>query len=735
MSRHDKVQSLFGPGSGQVQFQERTVWTNPWGGDSHTSGRKLLVTFEADNLAVILLGIYDKMLEHERVSESGGPRMAPEELKRLSCVNYNRESVALLFKVVQRRVSLRTGGWNDVIANFIQMARADERRPAEGANYRDTVLQLHLAGVMTFDELTPNWYDNPGYRPVPEKRSSVLRGWKEIPPVVCVVLTVPRRRLAEVFGGPIEQVGTPYLVCCIQYRQVAHNISVPHAVWGRIIKPEDSDRIFIEEDPSGNQGNSDLIVSFWAPTRTVEEPDTTVDLRLKPTMASVLTYYKKLPKLLEVFTAKITDKHHITVLPYRPTLPSEPAIYPPTWKNPPDPDHSKYQCHAIITENLGQSVTSWLARFTVQALEERLALLQGATVAAKQIGPCTMELKIGSYTHPLLYCYPIQGKEPRIRIARKSGYVEVIVPISAPSDPSGYFMNPFPISTMVDTAIPSKLYWVEHLCKHQLSAPEKSIRDGGEVTRQQAIHARANFKSSIHSLAKHYLGENVQQSRVITLYDKDKDRSYAMLFIGGIRMDLASMTIAFDTAVVPMTNDEKLLNSLLGLLQIENPDSVVRILTDTYETIAWKKALPAFVERCRSWTHKPACEYRTQARVPLSVDFNKKFLCSCGQGVGFNAPQWDVPGWQGFIPSATRAAICPIFSLSYLETVVGNIEEYVYGRLGTTIGNCQACGGRGKPNLEMCSRCKRARYCSRNCQRADWPSHKKSCKPADNSND
>ncbi|CAE7207029.1 unnamed protein product, partial [Rhizoctonia solani] len=586
---HDKVQSLFGPGTGQVQFQERTVWTNPYGGDTQTSGKKLLVTFEAGNLAVILLGMYDKMLEHERISESGGPRKPPEELKRLSWVNYNRESVAQLFRVVQRRVELRTGGWNDVISKFLQMARADNQRPAEGANYRDTVLQLHLAGVMTFDELTPNWYDNPGYRTAPDKRSGVLEGWKEIPPIVCIVLTVPRQKLNEVFGGPVDKVGTPYLVCCIQYRQVAHNISVPHAVWGRLVKSRDSDRVVIEEDASGKHGHSDLIVSFWAPTRAVEELDTTVDLRLKPTMASVLTYYMKLGQLLDVFTAKMTDKHHVTILPYRPTLASEPALYPPKWKDPPGPDNSKYKCHAMVTEHFGQSVTSLFVRFTVQAPAERLALLQGATIAAKQIGPCVMELKVGSYTHLLLYSYPIQGREPRIRIARKSGYVEVIVPVSAPSDPSGYFMNPFPVlgkgaytpwnvhhvnldrSPLLDTTIPSKLYWVEHLCKHQLSAPEKAVHDGSEVTKQQAIHARVNFKSSIHSLAKHYLGDGVQQSRVITLCDEDKGRSYAMLFIGGIRMDLTCMTIAFDTAVVPMTNDENLLNSLLGLLQIENP--------------------------------------------------------------------------------------------------------------------------------------------------------------------
>ncbi|KAJ1303000.1 hypothetical protein OPQ81_011202 [Rhizoctonia solani] len=691
---HEKILGLLGEDRNpnpQVQLQERTTWTNPYGGDSFTYRKKFLVTFEAESLASILFTIYDRMLEHERISEDG-PRKPRQELERLSCVNYNRESVAHLLKVVRRRVALRTGGWNDVIAKFIKTALADNRRPVEGANYRDMVLQLHLAGVMTFDELMPNWYEIPGYRPA--KRSGVLEGWTEIPPVVklgrliwFVVSSTERwliiSRFFTLFGG-------------------------------RLNKSRELDRIIIEEDHSGKQGHSDLIVSFWAPTRTVEELGTTVDLRLKPTMASVLTFYKKLPQLLEVFTAEMTDRQHVTILPYRPALASDPVLYPPEWKNPPDPYYSKYQCHTYVTEKSGQSVTSLFVRFTVQAPQERLTLSRGAKIEARQIAPCTMELKIGSYTHPLLYCYPIQGKDSRVRIARKSGYIEVIAPISAPSDPSGYFMNPFPVlskdaytpwniyninlnrSPLLDTRDTSKLYWVEHLCNHQLSAPEKSIRDGSEVTKQQAIHARINFKSSIHSLAKHYVGESAPKSRVIALCDKEKDRPYAMLFICGIRMDLASMTIAFDTAVVPISNDEKLLNSLLGLLQPENPHSVVRIHTGTFETIAWKKALPAFVERCRSWSHKPTCQYRTKSRIPLSLEFNKNFLCSCGQGVGLNGPKWGVPGWQGFIPLATRAAICPIFSLSYLETVIGDIDEYVYGRLRATIGICQACGGAWK---------------------------------------
>ncbi|EUC54468.1 MYND finger protein [Rhizoctonia solani AG-3 Rhs1AP] len=744
---NQKIHSLFGDEEGpsaQVQYHERMVWTNPYGGDPYASGKHVTVAFEPESLARVLFEIYDKMLANERVRGPDAPQREPEELRELSWAHYNRESVAYLFRGVQKRVYLPEWGWHITIRRFLEMGEADKLRPADAANYRDTILQLHCAGVMTFDELMPNWAEDPRFRP--SARSPVLDGWKSLPPIVCIVLTVPRRRLTKAFGAPLEQVGTPTLMCCIRYRRVAHNLGTIHAVWGRCIKSRDSDRFVIEEDPNGKQGHSDLIVSFWAPTRIVEELDTCVNLQLKPTISSVFLFHDKLPEMLEVFSAKMTDKHHVTVLPYRPTLASEPRISPPEFIRPPPPvEYSAHVCHATVAENDGQFVTSLFVRFNVISWEERACLLRGAAISAEQISPCTMELRIGSFTHQLVYSYPIQGKDPRIRVARKSGYVEVIVPVSTPSNHSGYSLNPFPVLgrgtpvawnlhninldrlPRLNTRNTAKLYWIDHLCKHQLSDPEKMIRNGDELQRQGAEHTPLNFKSTIHSIAAHRLDKKTNQNRTIALYDKDEGKLYATLFIGGIRLDLASMTIAFDTAVVPMTGDEKTLNPLLGLL-LDSLASIVPIVTNRYETIAWKQALPAFVERCRTWSHRPSCEYQSRGQIPLSVDFNKNPICTCGQGIGMTSPQWEAPGWEKFIPLATRAAICPIFALSYLETVIGDIDEYVYGRLGSTIGNCCACGDHGKPNLEMCSRCKKARYCSKICQRMAWKTHKKDCK-------
>lgn len=43
---------------------------------------------------------------------------------------------------------------------------------------------------------------------------------------------------------------------------------------------------------------------------------------------------------------------------------------------------------------------------------------------------------------------------------------------------------------------------------------------------------------------------------------------------------------------------------------------------------------------------------------------------------------------------------------------------------------CGMCGAQQK-NMRVCSRCKKVRYCGYLCQRGDWVTHKKACKPKD----
>ncbi|CAE6478332.1 unnamed protein product [Rhizoctonia solani] len=355
-----------------------------------------------------------------------------------------------------------------------------------------------------------------------------------------------------------------------------------------------------------------------------------------------------------------------------------------------------------------------------------------------------MELTIGSYTHIISYPYPIQERGHRLRVARKSHYIEIIVVVSSPFDNAGYFLNPFPVLStntytpwnihhlnldrlpVLDTTVPSEVEWLSPFCVLQLSDAEKAIRNGDQIQKEQAPNALLNLKDSLHAIAMHYSGVQGRQSQTIALCDVPQGGMYAILFISGIRLDLASMSIALDAAIVPLS--EKRIDELspgIGHMQFLSDEPIVQIRARGHELVAWKRALPAFVERCRNWVHKPNCEYRAQGRIPLSVAWGEKPLCSCGEGVGLTGPQWKVPEWKALLPFATRTAISPIFSVSYIESVAGVLNKTTPSK---PIEACWTCGSAGKPKLLVCGKCKKAKYCSAACQRQNWTTHKKNCK-------
>jgi hypothetical protein len=158
--------------------------------------------------------------------------------------------------------------------------------------------------------------------------------------------------------------------------------------------------------------------------------------------------------------------------------------------------------------------------------------------------------------------------------------------------------------------------------------------------------------------------------------------------------------------------------------------------------------LPAFVERCRTCSHGPNCEYHTARNtIPLTtglddfdLDFMQSPICACGRGQ--NLPE-SIPGvpaqaWKHMRPFATRAAISPLFAVSYVSRVAGQWGKLIQDTLKSketetksTLASserCLVCGGPGKPKLMLCSVCKSVKYCSRACSKAHWKSHKRTCR-------
>ncbi|CAN0472242.1 unnamed protein product, partial [Ectocarpus sp. 8 AP-2014] len=140
------------------------------------------------------------------------------------------------------------------------------------------------------------------------------------------------------------------------------------------------------------------------------------------------------------------------------------------------------------------------------------------------------------------------------------------------------------------------------------------------------------------------------------------------------------------------------------------------------EVALWGSLLPAAVERARqTYAHTADCIYSTPG-------YSGRTLCSCGMGK-------DLP--SGFVESMSsanalelvqlqtcfhRAALSPLFPAhEKLST-----QFPASGTATDGSRKCAKCGKGG--NSLQCSRCRKVAYCSKECQRRDWKSHKPSCR-------
>lgn len=158
----------------------------------------------------------------------------------------------------------------------------------------------------------------------------------------------------------------------------------------------------------------------------------------------------------------------------------------------------------------------------------------------------------------------------------------------------------------------------------------------------------------------------------------------------------------------------------------------VQVTANEAEFNMWKQVLPSCVERCRTdWSHRGDCEYRAAGKIPLTdQDDAAQFLCSCGQGVfpdDFTLA--DVPGWLSVARKySTRAAISPAFWAPFVDDLYTPPTGGVAA--SPPSGGCNVCGLTQKMDgnkLMNCGNCRLVKYCSVQCQKKDWKSHKPVC--------
>ncbi|KAG8736567.1 hypothetical protein FRC10_009156 [Ceratobasidium sp. 414] len=400
---HSNVQEILANAS---QSLKRITWVDPIRGDPNASSRRLSVQSDPEDLAHILFSVYNNILPHEQGMSS-----------RVNS-HYHQETIAALFLLVKRRVRVKTGTWDAVATNFLALVANDQKRPLAKETYQDLCLQLHLYGVYTAQALKSDWFTHFCI----ESPSPVVGNWSNAPHTLCVVLTVPHQYIRVLSSDDI-----PMLQCRLTTRgSNPSTFSVIHAVWEKLVPAAGSDLVILEEDSRGPTGQSDLVVSFWSPTYILQHESTSVALTLIPNRHSA-AFSDILGPQLDIFGAKLSDEQDVQLLPYRPASPS---TCPPLPQHPASPPHFNLSLDGSPS-SIGVSnkdgicnVSSFTSRVEIHSPNEQKLLLDGVNPTVVQVSPCTMRLSIASYCHIIPYPYPIFGTRHKLRLARKSHYVE-----------------------------------------------------------------------------------------------------------------------------------------------------------------------------------------------------------------------------------------------------------------------------------------------------------------------
>ncbi|KAI5777299.1 hypothetical protein EDC01DRAFT_732640 [Geopyxis carbonaria] len=714
-----------------TQFHQRQAW-------KVTSSSSLAIsvcdavsdaklTFGVGPLAKFLFEVYQKMFWTENFALLVEHTKKTGDVVETSILHYNRESFVRFLKVVQTATQDTDNFWKQTMEELLARIRTD-RKLLLGMNcYQELLTHLYVQNVYP-DAIREQNRGNDGASLL----SGPLKDRKQHVQIVCVTLVIPKTALDILLR---VHIGSPILICEI-YVGGGHNIfSSFHPAFAKV-EYDNLGNVMFVEDRAGRNGSSPLIASFWVPAAVlVAAPPDKIEFRLRvqstPQTSKLVTMGLGLS--MDLWSAKLPDSKRVLISNEFPDILRSECVFKPQTPSPPDMGSlTLSSCGSIHISStmitLDASHTSIVTiglRMDIVDPDLKVAHLDGAVVSTSQPSPCTITVSFASTKKTLLFPYPVDQSKVKVRIARKSSYIEVHAP---PSDllhtAAGLRCfpvvsdNPYPvvwnmhnvqldILPSLEIAQSISYDWLKKHMMFTFSRREMIIRRSKVPPTDATSKIMCNVKDSLFLLFSCAAGIQVEApSRVFGLANSKSGHFTTLIFVNSVRLDLAAHTVVVDCCVLLLT--DKLLNKLRPFL---NTLKDIRwIIVDDEDEVSWKYLLPAFTERCRTWSHLANCSYRTHG-IPVSLQHGSSPLCGCAPGnpsVEFSA----VKEWAPMSKYVTRAAIGLFYPL--LEDSVTPFGEF--------------CAGCDKPGKTLkCKRCMAVGYCGVECQKADWKRHKEHC--------
>ncbi|TLD23743.1 hypothetical protein PspLS_06944 [Pyricularia sp. CBS 133598] len=740
------------------------------------------VKMDVQGAVAMIWHAYLNMFQQENAQEllRGSLEQRKRKLQSAAMPCYHRGTFVAFVKALAARVQT---DWGKVCKEILERVYKDTSIMM-GNNYsQELATQMHIQGLHT-----ESWLRSE-IRPSKSQNGPSFAGWKNIPEVVAVSLVVPIEKLKKLFAGlPMQRSALP-LQATIKSSQGRWTNYFGHLQlgFGKVEihgAPEDDDFVIAVNSPEGEggwTGNLPVVASFYCPTAALQvEPRTSqISLEVQPTLQAIQTFAGKPGSPMQIFQTVTGNASVVFFTRYLPNQKAHPIYSGSLATGSTASERDTTVSLSVNADANTGKMTSLTGRVDITDDDGMRLLLEKVPIHLRQRTPFIIEIVFGDddKVYAVQFTLPVEKEGSKTRIARKSSYVEVIAPVSNPitSPQLQDYIAPMTLTsdlstpTIVSGALPhvnldtlpvldisdkGALRWLVTLASHTFSSRERRIRerimsDTQTVSTAQAL--RTNFKESLFTMFMLSSGLQGDQTGLFAIERAGNDGpgsgSVQMLVaVSALRLDAAAAGVVADAAVLPLTRTivagDVDLRAFLAMLP---SFQVCYVSADDAELVLWRRVLPALAERCRTWSHGEDCEYKADgATIPVPGEHGQHgggsaVVCSCGRGKlpeAFVAlPEWDSTAAQ----YATRIAISPLFSVPFVEEVVDKTVLEALKRkaedldVADAVDTCRTCGRPEGPQqkLNRCKACLEVKYCSVDCQRADWKTrHKRECQPA-----
>ncbi|RPB20395.1 hypothetical protein L211DRAFT_893445 [Terfezia boudieri ATCC MYA-4762] len=652
------------------EYNQRLAWRFPSCAKVNCS--TILSTQHPAQLAACLFQAFLTLFQNENnaakfknMASASTPSQFMKLMQRDSVIHYARETYAFLLKFVKGRVHVN---WPEVMEYLVTFLETDKSLLMASMFYQELRTHMHILGLEALPLVEPSWGMT---------KTERLPGWHIMPPVVSVVLVVPRSSFNILNTVDKSQLGTPQFQSAVGTHHLQNLYRAIQMTFGKVRDNGESGEkriLFVEEDSSGLQGNSPVIVAWYMPAwmLLIDPESTMVSLQIANTMATSRTFLSILGPLLEIFKAKLLHRGNVFVARNMPGL------------------IQRTEARALqvtLTPDARSTALSWVGGgrkldvMTIRQTGESTNLLLSntrKTVEQSQVSPYSISISSGEHTKTVVFPFPVAGNQSRLRIARKSKYIEVVVPIAGPREQENYAADLTPVMIQDGAIIPwnlprvhmnslpaivlggiTKRKWLNRLVKEMLgyTNPLQKSDVGNKFPLAPSLFSIISRCTGITKNSPH-----TQRPRAIYLRSPSDFMHGIFILVLEVRLDLSSHTILLDTCVVSGETAFELGFAAL----LDTPEVYYQPGCSEEEMQAWREYLPAITERCRTWKHDSTrCAWIKSGKIPAS---STNPLCECGAGtipeehLKLEVSGVSMPGAAAALAMhGTRAAISPFF--------------------------------------------------------------------------